>query len=417
MTHNGYAVLDFETTGLSPSHHHRVIEIGIVHVSPSGELGREYQTVLNPGRDLGPTRIHGIVGADVRDAPTFSAIAAKLVELLAGRVVVTHNTQFDIPFLNAELERAGFSSPLDPQSTLCTMKLASTFLPGSGRKLADCCAAYDIELTDAHEALADARATAQLLAAYLDAGSDTPEWWEKWGDFANRLPWPTTAGRQRATWYPRPRRAEVSSVPAGFLEALTDRLPPLGASAEDDSYAAMLDRALSDGFLSLEEADDLHQLAKSLGLDERQRRILHDQYFDALVEAAWSDGILTPSEASQIGAVAKILNIEQDRAARALEAPSVPTAQATHASQAVQRDSRPMALSTADVVVITGELWAPRDEIASRLLAGGVTVAPAVTKKTTLLVAADPDSLSGKARKARHYGIPVMSGEELRRLL
>lgn len=179
----------------------------------------------------------------------------------------------------------------------------------------------------------------------------------------------------------------------------------------------MLDRALSDGFLSLEEADDLHQLAKSLGLDEHKRRLLHDQYFDALVEAAWSDGILTPAEASQIGAVAKILNVEQDRVARALEARAVPSAQVAQASRAVQRDTRPTALSTADVVVMTGELWAPRDEIASRLQAEGVTVAPAVTKKTTLLVAADPDSLSGKARKARQYGIPVMSGEELRRLL
>ena len=36
MAHNGYAVIDFETTGLSPQYHHRVIEIGIVHVAPDG---------------------------------------------------------------------------------------------------------------------------------------------------------------------------------------------------------------------------------------------------------------------------------------------------------------------------------------------------------------------------------------------
>jgi DNA polymerase-3 subunit epsilon len=45
------------------------------------------------------------------------------------------------------------------------MKLATTYLPGSGRKLADCCAAFDIPLDDAHEALADARATAHLLGS------------------------------------------------------------------------------------------------------------------------------------------------------------------------------------------------------------------------------------------------------------
>lgn len=65
MAYQGLAVLDFETTGFSPQHHHRVSEVGTVHVSADEVIEREFQTVINPGRDLGPTRVHGIRGADV----------------------------------------------------------------------------------------------------------------------------------------------------------------------------------------------------------------------------------------------------------------------------------------------------------------------------------------------------------------
>jgi DNA polymerase-3 subunit epsilon len=58
----------------------------------------------------------------------------------------------------------------------------------------------------------------------------------------------------------------------------------------------------------------------------------------------------------------------------------------------------------------------PRDRIEELLTALGVAVKPGTTKKTTLLVAADADSLSGKAQKARQYGVPI-AGEDARRTL
>lgn len=56
--HNGYAVIDFETTGLSPAYGHRVIEISLVHVSPSGAIERSFETLVNPDRDLGWEAAH-----------------------------------------------------------------------------------------------------------------------------------------------------------------------------------------------------------------------------------------------------------------------------------------------------------------------------------------------------------------------
>ena len=146
MAHQGYAVIDFETTGFSPTHHHRIIEIAVVHVAPDGTVEDRWETVVNPLRDLGPTHVHRLRGADVMDAPQFKDIAPAFVGLLTDRVVVAHNASFEARFLRSELSRLGAESPVENDGALCTMRFAKDFLPGSGRSLSDCCAAYDIDL-------------------------------------------------------------------------------------------------------------------------------------------------------------------------------------------------------------------------------------------------------------------------------
>ncbi|GAA4590349.1 hypothetical protein GCM10023194_46890 [Planotetraspora phitsanulokensis] len=88
----GYAVIDVETTGLRPSWH-RMVEVGIVHLDPAGEITGEWTTLVNPERDLGPRHIHGITAADIRHAPTFGEIAGAVATLLRGRIVNAHNAQ------------------------------------------------------------------------------------------------------------------------------------------------------------------------------------------------------------------------------------------------------------------------------------------------------------------------------------
>lgn len=61
----GYTVLDLETTGLFPQKHDRILEIGVVSVSEDGDVLDEWSTLINPGRDVGPTSIHGITARDV----------------------------------------------------------------------------------------------------------------------------------------------------------------------------------------------------------------------------------------------------------------------------------------------------------------------------------------------------------------
>ncbi|MDO5051268.1 MAG: exonuclease domain-containing protein [Pseudoclavibacter sp.] len=174
----GYAVIDLETTGVG-RRSNRIVEIAIVHCDPDGRITGGWQTLVHPGRDLGPVHVHGLRGAEMRDAPRFEQIADQVRELLDGRIVVAHNAAFDAAFLAAEWRRAGcLQSDELPVPALCTMRLAAKLLPGRGRGLGECCEAFGIRNRGAHSAFGDAEATARLLAAYLRAHARSPVWAE-----------------------------------------------------------------------------------------------------------------------------------------------------------------------------------------------------------------------------------------------
>lgn len=408
--HNGYAVVDFETTGLSPAYGHRVIEIGIVHVAPDGQIEETFETVVNPDRDLGPVHIHQLRGADMAGAPTFADVAGTLVNRLRGRVLVAHNAPFEARFLHAEFDRLGVRSPFsDASRALCTMQLALEFLPGSGRKLADCCNAYDIELTDAHEALADARATAQLLAAYMATSVDRRRW-NAWGTTAAGLRWPSV-DPGAVSW--RARRRGSVLAERTRVDRATDRMPAVDDSVGATQYAAMLDTALADGLLSSGGTAALDGLARESGLGREEQRRLHHRYFSDLVEALWADGILTIQEHIQLERVAAALGIPNDVLEQAVHSRSPGSApRPDPAPTAAPADDDVVSLDEGSIVTLTGEMRRGRAAIEADLARHGIRTAPAVTKKTSVLIAADVDSLSGKAKKARQYGIPIL-GEEV----
>ena len=91
MNSQGYAVVDFETTGLSPAKGDRAIEIGLVHVAPDGTLEDEHETLIHVDRSVGASWVHHITARELLHAPDFEGIAHELRDLLAGRVFV-HTT-------------------------------------------------------------------------------------------------------------------------------------------------------------------------------------------------------------------------------------------------------------------------------------------------------------------------------------
>lgn len=395
----GYAVLDVETTGLFPAKHDRVIEVAVVHVDEQGRIEGAWETLLNPGRDLGPQHIHRIRSADVLDAPTFTQVAPELIGLLAGRAIVAHNASFDTRFLHSEFDRAGIWG-IPQFEPVCTMRLATELLPGAGRALADCCAACGIEIEDAHRARADAWATAQLLEVYLGStGAVGP--WQAYLDAAGRHSWPSVPS-SGAAWKARPAAGAVPE-PISFLDRLTTRLPPRSGPTAHIEYLALLDRCLVDRHLSATETAALVDLAADLGIDRSTAQRLHNVYLDDLLATAWRDGVVTADEEADLVTVAGLLGVEGIDVAGA--EPEVVVA--------VGEPSAPVGgglqLQAGDLVVLTGEMTVPREVWEQRLRALGLVPWAAVTKKVAVVVAADPDTLSGKARKARDYGIPVVT--------
>ncbi len=405
----GYAVVDVETTGLFPTGHDRIVEIAVVHVAPDGTPEDSWSTLLNPGRDLGAQHIHGIEAADVVGAPTFRDVAGELAARLAGRAFVAHNASFDRRFVHAEFARAGWDIPLTAERCLCTMQWSGRLLPHAPRALAGCCAHLGIPLVDAHSALADATATAALLRFYLDRHRPAP-WTDVLGA-AGAAPWPRIE--------PAPFRithrgaAQARQIP--LLERLASELPHAGGTWEQEQYLALLDRALLDRVLSVREQDALVAHASELGIDRDTARALHIAYYEALARLAWADRVLTEEEVADLDAVSRLLGLSRAEVEAAIDA--VSEREAAGVTVPTTHQVRTFTLHPGDLVVFTGNMAVPRETWMARATAVELVPWANVTKKVALVVAADPDSLSGKARKAADYGIPIVTEDAFAQML
>jgi hypothetical protein len=102
------SVLDFETTGLSPGPD-RVLEVSVVRMEPGRSPRLVFDTLVDPGRRVAATSIHGITDEDVIGAPAFDEIAGDLVRALSDSVVAAYNVYFDLRFLEFELAGSGLA--------------------------------------------------------------------------------------------------------------------------------------------------------------------------------------------------------------------------------------------------------------------------------------------------------------------
>lgn len=164
-------VLDTETTGLSTTQGHRIIEIGCVELVNRRLTGREYHRFLNPDRDIdeGAERVHGISRADLEGQPRFPEIVDELLRFLTGSELVIHNAPFDIGFLNNELALMNHPQPTMAVHTqiLDTLTLAREIHPGQRNSLDALCKRYDVDASrrDVHGALIDAELLARVYLA------------------------------------------------------------------------------------------------------------------------------------------------------------------------------------------------------------------------------------------------------------
>ncbi|HKU94135.1 MAG TPA: DNA polymerase III subunit epsilon [Vineibacter sp.] len=157
-------VFDTETTGLDPRAGHRLVEIGCVemmHGMPSGETFHAY---LNPQRDMPDEafQVHGLSSAFLSDKPLFETIAEQFVAFVGDARLVIHNAQFDMGFINAELDRLGM--PPLKNEVVDTITLARRKFPGQRISLDALCERMGVDNTrrTKHGALLDAELLADV---------------------------------------------------------------------------------------------------------------------------------------------------------------------------------------------------------------------------------------------------------------
>ena len=164
-----FVVVDLETAGGRPDAE-GITEIGAVKVH-GGEIVGEFSTLVDPGRPIPATITHltGITTAMVSAAPRISAVLPAFLEFLASAdILVAHNAPFDVGFLKAAC--AGTGHPWPRIEVVDTVKLARAVVPRDevrNHKLGTLAAHFNASTSPNHRALADARATLDVLHALL----------------------------------------------------------------------------------------------------------------------------------------------------------------------------------------------------------------------------------------------------------
>ena len=383
--------------------------MGVVLFGLDGSTQDEYESLVNPNRDLGPQHIHGISMAELADAPSFEEVSANLIARLRDRIVVAHNSRFDVGFLVAEFQRAALRVPDPPH--ICTMRLATR--DGLGRRLADVCESLSIAHSGAHTAIGDARAAGEIFTRWHHAHASHASLGL---DACGCVGVPAAGGWPLAvpntTALVRSEASRLAAAERGYLARLVDRLPPEAtpASAGEAVYLDVLERALEDRHLSRGEGLELLAIAEGEGFGADTVRKLHDQFFSALAMAAWQDGRVSELEAADLRLVGEFLDVEVERVERALrESP-------LHGAGETPLDSGTATLPPGTTVCFTGMLRATiggelisREQARELAHARGLQVRESVTKKLDVLVVADPQTASGKAKEARDYGTRILA--------
>jgi DNA polymerase-3 subunit epsilon len=157
---------DIESTGLNVIRD-RIVQIALIKYSKDGSV-HEFESLINPGIPISEESmaIHGITPEDLKNKPTFAQIGPKIFEFIGDADLSGYNSdRFDVPMLMEELARIGLDLNIEARNLIDVQKIFYKMEPRTLK------AAYQLycgkELKDAHDALADVRATAEVFMGQL----------------------------------------------------------------------------------------------------------------------------------------------------------------------------------------------------------------------------------------------------------
>lgn len=163
-----FAVVDVETTGLSPATGDRICEIAVVR-GRGGQVLDQFTTLVNPQRSISPgaRRVNGITDSMVYRAPAFADVAGEVGTLLQDTVLVAHNAGFDLGFLRNEITPAAGGAAALPRFVVDTLQMARACYQFPSNSLESISAILKLRHRDAHRALADAIMTWRVLTWFI----------------------------------------------------------------------------------------------------------------------------------------------------------------------------------------------------------------------------------------------------------
>ena len=150
--------LDTETTGLSFSEGHKIVEIACVETKDLISTGKVFHKLINPKRDIPNEafQIHGFSSELLKDKQTFSEIADEFLSFIKDKNIIIHNAPFDLSFLNGELKQIN-KEIINQNLVTDSLEIARNKFPGISNSLDALCKRFNVDLSrrTKHNALLD----------------------------------------------------------------------------------------------------------------------------------------------------------------------------------------------------------------------------------------------------------------------
>ncbi|MBD1157271.1 DNA polymerase III subunit epsilon [Pelagibacterales bacterium SAG-MED20] len=169
-------VLDTETTGLSVSEGHRIVEIGCIELDDLVPTKNQFHSYLNPERKVSDKAlaVHGYTDKFLSTQKKFSDVVDDFLNFIENKILVIHNADFDLSHLNNELALLG-KKKIDKKNVVDTLTLARDKFPGSPTSLDALCKRYRIDNSKRtqHTALIDCDLLSKVYINLLDQKEPT----------------------------------------------------------------------------------------------------------------------------------------------------------------------------------------------------------------------------------------------------